>query len=193
MVQLLQIHACVYVRPRPPRSCSCSARTSVVSADSGLLRQHRVHHTRRFVLGRRLPGIQELYFRQESVPPKPPYTLPFSIVFQCHTRRSGPLESDASHHRYFTTNASTSPLGFPSPGPRSGVGSKRISPAAWQALGKDRHSLFGIDPLFVDPLAMNFELKLSSPAVRTAPKAFPLTAFRCAGVLVLRSGLRVGR
>ena len=68
------------------------------------------------------------------------------------------------HNLYYSTNVSSSPIEFPPPGPRGGTG-KRISPAAWQALGKDRHSLFGIDPMFVDPTQMDFRLQTDSPAL----------------------------
>ena len=45
--------------------------------------------------------------------------------------------------------------------------------AQWQAAGYDPNSIFG-DPLFVDPLKLDFRLKPESPALKLGFKPFPL-------------------
>jgi hypothetical protein len=53
---------------------------------------------------------------------------------------------------------------------------KKSGPATleqWKGAGRDKNSVFG-DPLFVDPLKLDFRLKPESPALRLGFKPFPL-------------------
>ncbi|NJO68036.1 MAG: hypothetical protein HC830_01055 [Bacteroidetes bacterium] len=44
----------------------------------------------------------------------------------------------------------------------------------WQAMGKDKHSLY-CDPMFTDPSKFNFELKVTSPAFKLGFKPIDIS------------------